>query len=270
MDSVHWWAESEISLDSRTFRAQGEWSSAKRCWTNRQKMQRQDSNTHFLIWKNVYVFNIASICIHGEELLRQFTFHSKIQGTISQLQQMFDISHIWKVDNRTIRWDFWSVSKSTWKILYGNNYLRSVMKKSSVSSHAKVYAFSHSVLCLGKMNREPTIKYCLGRHDWRGSRVSSQYRTYFGHNWRCSQWNLSGLFSQDSPHYTSATKSKSSCQKWARSQKNFTGRIIFMSMFNDISWWSKDNEQECEVSAKLVSVYARRFSPGRWSFLGPW
>ena len=49
----------------------------------------------------------------------------------------------------------------------------------------------------------------------------------------------------------------------------FTGRIIFMSMFNDISWRSKDNEQECELSAKLVSIYARRFSPGRWSFLGP-
>ena len=51
--------------------------------------------------------------------------------------------------------------------------------------------------------------------------------------------------------------------------EDFTGRIIFMSMFNDISWGSKDNEQECELSAKLVSIYARRFSPGKWSFLGP-
>ena len=40
-------------------------------------------------------------------------------------------------------------------------------------------------------------------------------------------------------------------------------------MFNDISWRSPDNEQECELSANLVSIYARRFSPGRWSFLGP-
>ena len=39
-------------------------------------------------------------------------------------------------------------------------------------------------------------------------------------------------------------------------------------MFVDISWGSKDNEQECELSAKLVSIYARRFSSGRWSFLG--
>ena len=46
------------------------------------------------------------------------------------------------------------------------------------------------------------------------------------------------------------------------------GRIFFMSMLNDISWRSQDNEQECESSAELVSIYARRFSPGRCSFLG--
>ena len=28
-------------------------------------------------------------------------------------------------------------------------------------SHAKVYVFSDSVVCLGKMNQNPTIKYCL-------------------------------------------------------------------------------------------------------------
>ena len=42
-----------------------------------------------------------------------------------------------------------------------------------------------------------------------------------------------------------------------------------MSMFNDISWGSKDNEKECESSAQLVSLYAKRFSPRQWSFLGP-
>ena len=28
-----------------------------------------------------------------------------------------------------------------------------------------------------------------------------------------------------------------------------------MSMFNDISWGSRDNEKECESNAKLVSLY---------------
>ena len=42
-----------------------------------------------------------------------------------------------------------------------------------------------------------------------------------------------------------------------------------MSMFNDISWEFKDNEQECNAHADLVSIYAKRFSPRRWSFFGP-
>ena len=51
--------------------------------------------------------------------------------------------------------------------------------------------------------------------------------------------------------------------------ENFTGRIIFMSMFNDISWGSRDNEKECESNARLVSLFARRFGAGQRSFLGP-
>ena len=51
--------------------------------------------------------------------------------------------------------------------------------------------------------------------------------------------------------------------------EKFTGRTIFMSMFNDISWRSEDNEQECNANADLVSIYARKFPPRRWSFLGP-
>ena len=42
-----------------------------------------------------------------------------------------------------------------------------------------------------------------------------------------------------------------------------------MSMCNDISWGSKDNEKECESNAQLVSLYAKRFGTGQWSFIGP-
>ena len=78
------------------------------------------------------------------------------------------------------------------------------------------------------------------------------------------EWNIS----QDSPHCSSATKVQEFLSKMSEEPEEFTGRIIFMSMFNDITWRSKDNEQEFELSANLVSFYAR-FSPGRWSFLGP-
>ena len=49
----------------------------------------------------------------------------------------------------------------------------------------------------------------------------------------------------------------------------FKGGIIFISMFNDIIWKSEDNEQECIANATLVSLFAKRFPAGRWSFLGP-
>ena len=42
-----------------------------------------------------------------------------------------------------------------------------------------------------------------------------------------------------------------------------------MSMFNDIIWRSKDNEQECIANSTPVSLFAKRFPAGRWSFFGP-
>ena len=47
------------------------------------------------------------------------------------------------------------------------------------------------------------------------------------------------------------------------------GRSIFMSVFNDIIWGTKDTEKECIANSTLVTLFARIFPPGRWSFLGP-
>ena len=49
----------------------------------------------------------------------------------------------------------------------------------------------------------------------------------------------------------------------------FQGRIIFMSMFNDIMRETTDNDQECIANATLVSLFAKKNPAGRWSFLGP-
>ena len=48
----------------------------------------------------------------------------------------------------------------------------------------------------------------------------------------------------------------------------FTGRILFMSMFNDLSCGTKDNEEESLANAKLASLYARRVGKAQWSFNG--
>ena len=41
-----------------------------------------------------------------------------------------------------------------------------------------------------------------------------------------------------------------------------------MSMFDDISCGSRNNEKECESNANLVSLYAKRFETRQWSFIG--
>ena len=58
----------------------------------------------------------------------------------------------------------------------------------------------------------------FGNNCWVGSRV--HHNTELWTQLMVSQWNSRGIFSQDSPHCSSAAKSKSSCQKWAISQKN--------------------------------------------------
>ena len=84
-----------------------------------------------------------------------------------------------------------------------------------------------------------------------------------------SRLNSSGIFSQDSPRCSSMVKVTDLLSRLGETPEIFTGRILFMSMFNDISFGTKDNEQECLAHARVVSWYARRFDTGQWSFIGP-
>ena len=132
--------------------------------------------------------------------------------------------------------------------------------------HTKVYVFSDSVLCLGKVNENPQSNYAWVRQIDVVQKLP-EYRaldTIDGEPMEF-EWNIF-------PRFTTLQLVREVQELLSRlsvEPENFTGRIIFMSMFNDISWGSKDNEKECESSAQLVSLYAKRFSPGQWSFLGP-
>ena len=56
--------------------------------------------------------------------------------------------------------------------------------------------------------------------------------------------------------------------RFGETPENFIGRIIFMSMFNDISCGSRDHKKNMS-NAKIVSLYPKRFGTGQWSFFGP-
>ena len=133
-------------------------------------------------------------------------------------------------------------------------------------SHSKVYVFSDSVLCLRKMhqNRQSNTVW-EDKLTWFKS--SSQYRTLNTIDGEPMEfeWNIFQGFTT----LQLCNKVQELMSNMSDQPEEFKGRIIFMSMFSDILLGSEDNEQECESYANLVSICARRLSPGRWSFLGP-
>ena len=133
-------------------------------------------------------------------------------------------------------------------------------------SHAKVYVFSDSVFCLGKMNENP-LSNVVWEDKLTWFKSSSQYRTLDTIDGEPMEfeWNIF-------PGFTTlqlCNKVREFLSKLSVKPEEFTRRIIFISMFNNISWRSKENNQECESSAQLVSLCAKRFSAGQWSLLGP-
>ena len=51
--------------------------------------------------------------------------------------------------------------------------------------------------------------------------------------------------------------------------KHFTDRIIFMSMFNDIECTKRNIDETCISNSKKAKLYAKIFSRGHWTFVGP-
>ena len=63
-----------------------------------------------------------------------------------------------------------------------------------------------------------------------------------------SRLKSSGIFSQDSQRCSSAVKSDL-LSRLGETPETSTGRILFMSMFNDTSCDNKGNEEECLANA---------------------
>ena len=96
-------AESELSLGSRSFLHRVNDQVRKRRKTILKRCNTRQQQT-FCNMGNVYVFDIGSICIHGKEFLRNFTFHQEYRRSHNET----DVQHIWEIVFWTIRWDLWS------------------------------------------------------------------------------------------------------------------------------------------------------------------
>ena len=101
--------------------------------------------------ENDYVFEILSICIHGKGLLRQFTFHQNTGNNLT-IKQMFDISEKLTVGQSD---EIYGVTPNDWEDLSWKQLSLAGEEEVISLAHAKVYVFSDSVLCIGKMHQNP-------------------------------------------------------------------------------------------------------------------
>ena len=70
-------------------------------------------------------------------------------------------------------------------------------------------------------------------------------------------------------HHVAYNKVNDPLSDLGEAPETFTGRILFMSIFNDIFCDGKGNEQDCVANATVVKVLAKKFGVGQWSFIGP-
>ena len=238
--------ESDLSLKSRSFLHRVS-DRVRKIQDRSSKDATQDSNKHSSIWRMFMSSSLQASVFMGQNYLE--ILHSiKNTGKDLTMKRVCDISEkliaeqsdeIYGVN--TIKW-----CDSSWKhlSLIGDEEVISL-------SHAKFYVFSDSVLRLGKMSENPQSKTVWeDKLTWFIS--SSEYRALFTIDGEPMEleWNIF-------PGFTTSQlirEVQEFLSKLSEEPEDFTGRIIFRSMFNDISWGSKDNEKECELSAQLVSI----------------
>ena len=122
------------------------------------------------------------------------------------------------------------------------------------------------MLCLGKVLQHPESNEAW-KNRVTGIRSVKSYRDYDAITRESTEfeWNIF-------PGFTAlqlCDKINDLLSNLGQTPENFTGRILFMSMFNDISCDRNDNIDECLRNAESVKSLARRFGIGQWSFVGP-
>ena len=123
----------------------------------------------------------------------------------------------------------------------------------------KVYVFSDSVLCLGRILQHPESNEAWKKRI-QGVMSEKSYRDYDGINGEPTEfeWNIF-------PGFTTLQlcgRVNDLLSDLGEAPETFTGRILFMSMFNDISCDRKGNKEECLANARVVKVLAKRFGIG--------
>ena len=230
---------------------------------NRQKRMSnvaESGDEHSIIWGMFMATTLNAATFMGKNI-------STIQSVVKNhesltLKQMFDVTAQLVNNQEEIN--------GLDKILYGkNSWTRLSLIDDEIVINlqcTKVYVFSDSVLCLGKVLQHPESNEAW-KNRVAGIRSEKSYRDYDASNGESTEfeWNIF-------PGFTTlqlCDKINDFLSNLGQTPETFTRRILFMSMFNDISCDRNDNIDECLRNAESVKALARRFDIGQWSFIGP-
>ena len=142
-----------------------------------------------------------------------------------------------------------------------------VTKRVSIFNAQKSSSSQIPVLCFGKIHQHPD-----SHEAWKkrieGVMSEKSYRDFDGINGEPTEfdWNFFTGFTtlQLCGKVTDLlSRSEEKHQKLSKEEFSF-----FMSMFNDISCDGKGNEEQCVANVKVVSIFAKKFGIGQWSFIG--
>ena len=230
---------------------------------NRQKRMSnvaESGEEHSIIWGMFMATTLNAATFMGKNF-------STIQSVVKShegltLKQMFDVTAqlvINQDENNGLDKTQWEKYSWTRLSLIGDETVINLQR-------TKVYVFSDSMLCLGKVLQHPDSNEAW-KNKVAGVRSEKSYRDYDALNGESTdfEWNIFQGFTT----LQLFDKISDLLSDLGQTPETYTGRILFMSMFNDISCDRKGNKDECLAHAETVKVLARRFGIGQWSFIGP-
>ena len=220
----------------------------------------EDCTEHSIIWGMFMATTLNAATFMGKNCS---TMRNVLQNEEKiTLKQMFDVTAATiNNDEEVYCLDKIEYQRNTWTKLSLINDPVVIGLQST-----KVYVFSDSVLCLGKVLQHPECNQAW-KDRVAGVRAERDYSDFDDIKGESAEfeWNIF-------PGFTSlqlCDKINNLLSSLGQTPENFTGRILFMSMFNDISCEGKDNRQQCLRDADFVKTFAKRFGIGQWSFIGP-
>ena len=231
----------------------------------RKRQKRMSSiaescDEHSIIWGMFMATTLNAATLMGKNF-------STIQSVVKNhesltLKQMFDVTAQLVNNQEEIN--------CLDKILYGKNswtHLSLIDDEIVINlQRTKVFVFSDSVLCLGKVLQHPECNEAW-KNRVAGVRAERSYRDYDGIKRESTE--IEGNIFLGFTTLQLCDKISDLLSSIGQTPETFTGRILFMSMFNDISCDKNGNKDECLKNASFVKTFAGRFGIGQWSFIGP-